>query len=59
LGTEFGLQRKSRSRNGPPGLSQPWSGLAMMGSPMDLVVCGQQALGREHAALEPSYAIST
>ena len=40
-------------------MSQPLLELAMMGSQVGRVECGQQALGRERAAPEPSYAIWT
>ncbi len=40
-------------------MSQPWLELATMGSQAGHVECGQQSLGHELAALEPSCAIWT
>ena len=40
-------------------MSQPWSELAILGSPVGHVERGQQLLEHEHAALEPFYAIWT
>ena len=59
MGTESGLHRKTQSRKGRPGMSQPWLELATMGSQAGRVECGQRSLGHEHAALEPSCAIWT
>ena len=40
-------------------MSQPWLELAILGSQADREVRGQRLLEREHAALEPFYAIWT
>ena len=40
-------------------MSQPWLELAILGSQVGHVGCGQQLLEHEHAALELSYAIWT
>ena len=40
-------------------MSQPLLGLAKMGSQAGRAECGQQSLGHERAALEPSCAIWT